>query len=310
MNKFIVTTTIHKPTNAIHRYRQMEGWTLIVIGDLKTPHDSYRDLENVIYLYPDDQEYRYTRLSHLIGWHTIQRRNIGFLVAIEMGADIVATVDDDNIPLDNWGKDIRLGKTVHNISSYAVDNQICFDPISVTNYPNLWHRGFPVQLLEKRQYTLAYEKTTFDIQANFWNGDPDVDAICRIMYRPVCEFNEEIFPFTTSVTFSPFNSQNTILTRNAIKDYFVFPQTGRMDDIWASYYMEALGYRVIYDVPTVKQDRNDHDLMEDFVKETNGYHLNLKLLQDLSISANNIEKYLTKDSYVAFIEYKRCMEKV
>jgi len=309
MNKFIVTTTIHKPTEAIHKYRQMEGWTLIVIGDLKTPHDSYIDLENVIYLSPDDQKKRYPALSQFIGWSTIQRRNVGFLVAVEMGADIISTVDDDNIPLDNWGRDIWLGCTVRDVASYST-NQMCFDPISVTNYPHLWHRGFPVQLLTKRQYTLEYEKAEFDIQSNFWNGDPDVDAICRIKYKPDCEFNEEVFPFTTSASFSPFNSQNTILTRKAIKDYFVFPQTGRMDDIWASYYMEALGYRVIYGVPTVKQDRNDHDLMVDFVKETNGYYLNLELLQDLSISVNNIEKYLTKNSYKAFLEYKRCMDKI
>ncbi len=307
MNKLIVTTTIHEPTEAIHKYRKMEGWTLIVIGDLKTPHDLYRCLEDVVYLSPDDQEKRYHRLSNLIGWNTIQRRNIGFLIAAEMGADLIATVDDDNIPLNNWGKDIKLNTTV-DVTCYE-SNQICFDPLFVTGYYDLWHRGFPVQLLDKRGYSSQQKQETFDIQANFWNGDPDVDAVCRIKYNPNCTFNDNLFPFATSV-FSPFNSQNTILTRRAIKDYFVFPQTGRMDDIWASYYMEALGYKVIYDVVTVRQDRNDHDLMKDFVQETNGYYLNLKLLQDLRISPSNIEKYLTEGSYRAFMEYKRCMEKI
>lgn len=27
-----------------------------------------------------------------------------------------------------------------------------------------------------------------------------------------------------------------------IKDYFLYPHVGRMDDIWASYYVQAKGY--------------------------------------------------------------------
>ena len=75
------------------------------------------------------------------------RRNIGFLLASRIGADIVATVDDDNIPLKNWEKNILINKYVDtNIYS---DKLRFFDPISVTEHKDLW-QGIPIQLLDKR----------------------------------------------------------------------------------------------------------------------------------------------------------------
>ena len=50
----------------------------------------------------------------------------------------------------------------------------------------------------------------------------------------------------TSNRISPFNSQNTILTRECLKNYFLFPFIGRMDDM-GSYYVQALGLQVFYD---------------------------------------------------------------
>jgi hypothetical protein len=36
MKKIIVTTTINPPTDALLKYAKLEGWTVIVAGDLKT----------------------------------------------------------------------------------------------------------------------------------------------------------------------------------------------------------------------------------------------------------------------------------
>lgn len=102
MKKYIVTTTINPPTEATLKFLSKKDWTLIVVGDLKTPHNLYKKL-NCIYLHPDEQEKKYRKLSDIIGWKTIQRRNIGFVEAFRLGADVIATVDDDNIPYENWG---------------------------------------------------------------------------------------------------------------------------------------------------------------------------------------------------------------
>ena len=134
MKKFIVTTTINSPTEATIKFSQMEGWQLIVVGDTKTPHEKYEKIK-CIYLHPDYQQENYKDLSNAIGWRSIQRRNIGFIEAYRRGADVIATVDDDNIPYDNWGKNIFVGQKIE-IDIWESQNGF-FDPLSVTNRPDL-----------------------------------------------------------------------------------------------------------------------------------------------------------------------------
>ena len=117
-----------------------DGWKFVVVGDTKTPHEEYEKLD-CIYLDPDKQAEMYPELSEIIGWKTIQRRNIGFVYAYNHGAEVVATVDDDNIPYDNWGTDLYIGKEVE-VDYYTNKELLVFDPLSVTNQSNLWHRGF------------------------------------------------------------------------------------------------------------------------------------------------------------------------
>ena len=299
MKKYIITTTINNPTEAIHKFDEMHDWKLIVIGDKKTPIN-YK-LKNGIYLTPEDQENYDKDLSDAIGWNCIQRRNFGLIKAYELGADIVATIDDDNIPLDNWGKNLMISKNIE--SNHYETDEIAFDPISITNHPNLWHRGFPLQLLSKRKYKKTIKQICPDIQADFWDGDPDIDAICRMEHRPECKFDKSYFPFSSN-KFSPFNSQNTFLSKKVIKNYFLFPHIGRMDDIWASYYVESLGFKVIYGPPSVFQERNEHNLINDMKKEYLGYENNLNLLMDIKTQSSNINNYLPSKSAEAFKLYK------
>ena len=78
-----------------------------------------------------------------------------------------------------------------------------------------------------------------------------------------------------------------------------------MDDIWASYYVESLNYKVVYGKPTVYQERNDHNLINDMKKEYIGYENNLELLKDLKLSPDKINKYLPERSREAFKLYQR-----
>ena len=61
-----------------------------------------------------------------------------------------------------------------------------------------------------------------------------------------------IFHFFKKI--SPFNSQNTLITRKVVKDYFLYPHVGRMDDIWAAFYVTSKKYKVVYNEPTVYQE--------------------------------------------------------
>ncbi len=304
MKKFIVCTSINKPTLAIKKFDSMQDWKLIVVGDKKTPKN-YK-LKNGIYLSPTKQEKIDKKLSDLIGWNCIQRRNFGILYAAKNNADIVAVVDDDNIPYKNWGKNLLLNKKVN--MNYYRTKSLAFDPISVTNHGHLWHRGFPIQILKERSHIRNKKYIIADIQADFWNGDPDIDAICRMEHHPICKFNPKFFPFSSNKV-SPFNSQNTFLTKKVLPYYFLFPHIGRMDDIWASFYVYFKGFKIVYNKASVFQKRNQHDLTKDMLKEFIGYENNLNLIKDLKNNIKKIKNYIPRNSNLAFLRYQSHFKK-
>ena len=135
MNKYIVTTTINSPTLATIKYSRKEDWTLIVVGDTKTPHQEYEDLD-CIYLSPEYQEKTYPELSETIGWKSIQRRNIGFVEAYNRGADVIATVDDDNINGDKNKAVDRETKSPNPLDSLNLDVLEEFDISGTSNNDN------------------------------------------------------------------------------------------------------------------------------------------------------------------------------
>lgn len=299
--KVIVATSINPVTEAIQRFDSLDGWHLIVVGDKKTPRDY--SLKRGTYISPEMQEAYDRELSDAIGWNCIMRRNFGLLWAHDLGAQIVALVDDDNIPYPDWGKDLMVGKTLE-VNYYETDLP-AFDPLGATNYRNIWHRGFPLQLVAQRDYSRRYRKTVrVDIQADLWNGDPDIDAICRMEHSPYCTFDPAVFPMASN-RLSPFDSQNTFISAEILRNYFVFPHIGRMDDIWASYYVQALGFQVAYGKPSVIQKRNEHDPVQDMKNEFVGYEQNLKVVKDLAIDPERIWWYLPARSARAFMLYRR-----
>lgn len=303
MKKIIVSTTIQEPTESIKKFDSMKDWTLIVAGDLKTPKN-YK-LENGIYFSPEDQEKYNKELSDLIGWNSHARRNFALLLAKDMGADIIALVDDDNIPLENWGSDLILGKNTtvkyYNVEDYA------FDPIGATNYPNLWHRGFPMQIVSKRDYSdLKNEEIKADVQADFWNGDPDIDAIERMIYAPSCEFGDQYFPMASNKP-APFNSQNVFITKEVLPYYFVLPHispAGRQSDIWISYHIASLGFKVVFCKPSVYQKRNEHDITKDMEDEFIGYQKNIDIVKQIENKSYDYKKIWPEKTVKAYQIYR------
>ena len=303
MKKYIVTTTINPPTLATIKYSRKEDWTLIVVGDTKTPHYDYENL-NCIYLSPEYQEKTYPELSETIGWKSIQRRNIGFVEAYNRGADIIATVDDDNIPYDDWGTNVVVGETVE-IDFYNTDLGV-FDPLSVTEHNQVWHRGFPIDLVPYRD-RVSYGgklKRRVLVQADLWDGDPDIDAMARLSIRPIVKFDKIQGPYG-SLSISPFNSQNTFLAREVIPYYSVFPHVGRMDDIWGGYVLQHYFPKsVVYNKASVYQDRNVQDLVTNLEKEIIGYRYTTDLIRSLS----EWESIVPKETVAYWNAYRRCFE--
>ena len=302
MNKYIVTTTINPPTLATIKYSRKEDWTLIVVGDTKTPHYEYENL-NCIYLSPEYQEKTYPELSDTIGWKSIQRRNIGFVEAYNRGADIVATVDDDNIPYDSWGTNVVVGETVE-IDFYDTHLGV-FDPLSVTEHNQVWHRGYPIELVPfRKEVTYGGKlKRKVLVQADLWDGDPDIDAMARLSIKPTVKFGVHDAYGSTSI--SPFNSQNTFLARDVIPYYSVFPHVGRMDDIWGGYVLQYyFPNSVIYNKASVFQDRNVQDLITNLEKEIMGYRKTSELIRSLP----DWQSIVPKETLAYWDAYRRCFE--
>lgn len=297
---YIATTTINKPTDALRKFSKMKNFKLIVALD---KNSKKFHLNNTIVLTTRLQEKKWPKLSKLIGWNCVARRNFAILEAFQRGADVIALVDDDNIPLNNWGKKIFIDKTIK--TKLIKTNKKIFDPIGYAGYKNLWHRGFPLEMINARKYFSDQKMNIVPkVQASFWNGDPDVDAIARILYKPNCKFDKKKFPFYSN-KISPFNSQNTFISRDILPDYFLFPGIGRMEDIWASYYVSSKKHKIIYSEPTVVQKRNKHNLIQDFKDEYLGYTYNLKLIKALKKSAENITNFLPKRTSLAFEEWRK-----
>lgn len=327
MQKAIVTTTINAPTPALKKFIAIAAdhdWHVFIVGDKKTPAGPYRQIASIVkhvtYIDPEAQEAISQELSDLIGWNCIQRRNFGFIAAYKWGADIIATVDDDNIPLENWGKDLLVGTNADvQVYPYKEDvsaEMFLFDPLAPTTHgPNMWHRGFPVQMLKGRTRLAepAVQNRFVAVQADLWNGEPDIDAICRIARgsKPVS------FKTTTKAYAGakpgPFNSQNTFVHRSVLRDYFMFPHIGRMDDIWASYYLQATHPgQMAYGPASVRQDRNDHNLVKDLEAELIGYNNSQAFAQamfDSKITHQEtrdaaLKKFIGPQPYIAFKLYQ------
>ena len=52
------------------------------------------------------------------------------------------------------------------------------------------------------------------VQANLWDGDPDIDAIQRLAIYPECKFEKNNYYASNQI--SPFNSQNTLVSRSVL----------------------------------------------------------------------------------------------
>jgi hypothetical protein len=308
MKTAIVTTTINSPTEAIIAFANIakaRDWQFYIVGDKRTPDKEYEQMpekyrHNTVYLSPEWQETHYPELSGLIGWNCIQRRNMGFLAALKAGVDIIATVDDDNIPSGEWGTNILVNKTVE-VERFAA-KQAVFDPFSVTNHSQYWHRGFPVQLIEEKNFVAIKpkKKRKVLVQADFWHGAPDIDAICRITYGdPLCFFEIKV-PFCSD-QIAPFNSQNTFLSSELFPEYFLFPGIGRMDDIFAAYHIQHVFLdSVIFGPASVYQRRNPHDFVKDMEQEMIGYENALAVAMD----PEKLFKILPEQAKQAFELYK------
>lgn len=282
--KVLITTTINVPNN-LREWRRA-GFNsedvFIVAGDTNSPGT---EIENFLKTLPGDNRYlppveqEIWTCSDVIGWRTIQRRNIALLEAMKLKPDWILTVDDDNYPIDRGHAylidDIlrnseNINETFSTISSssgwFNVGNML--RPVCV-------HRGYPLsQRLNTPKLTAYKRSEEIGVVASLWLGDPDIDAIQRLNSDVHIEECHGPNLVLERGTWCPFNSQATAHLAELAPLMSVWPGVGRYDDIWSSYMaravMDAGDYRVCYGEPLVRQTRNHHSYFDDLQEELHG----------------------------------------
>lgn len=288
----VVATTINSPYWAEqwlgqirHYYRGPDepSRRLFVVGDLKTPHDEYKDLERkevkwMRYINPDMQEYSKWECKKYLDWNTVPRRNLGILEALDWGADYLITVDDDILSLTPSSIEAFVDRLEQPYNGLTITRNGMFNP-GLLYYPEFRARGYPAN--EEWQYHLRLEHSCnarIGVVCGLNLGDPDVDASFRLEYKPRIMCSNEVgqagVAIDPRITLAPIFSQYTAFVRELAHCMAVWPAVGRYDDILGGYYaqteMAKLGYWTFFGKPFGYQNRNVHNVVKDLALEMEG----------------------------------------
>ncbi|MHC4391915.1 MAG: STELLO glycosyltransferase family protein [Planctomycetota bacterium] len=154
----------------------------------------------------------------------------------------------------------------------------------------VWPRGLPLDAVHGElpsRAALPVALTECPIQNGLADQSPDVDAIHRLLRPAPLDFDPDATPLALGTNaWCPFNSQNTVWRPCAFPLLYL-PTTCsfRMTDIWRSFVAQriawAKGWSIAFLPPTVRQERNEHDLLRDFADEVPGYLHNRKIASAL-----------------------------
>ena len=281
-NIYLVITSIADDQHSIlvdyARESLKKGIPFILIGDTKSP-DVF-SLDGCDYYSIERQNKQKFNLASILPVKHYARKNLGYLIAMSKGAEIIIETDDDNLPFDAfWGERKRT------LNAHLLENK---DWVNVYKYfsdVNIWPRGFALEYLQNASPQLGLNSIIeCPIQQGLADENPDVDAIYRLSLPLPITFNKGDNIALGINSICPFNSQNTTWFREAfpllyLPSYCSF----RMTDIWRSFVAQRIawtcGWSILFHQSTVWQKRNDHDLMNDFKDEISGYSNNRNIME-------------------------------
>lgn len=294
-DRWAVVTTIFSPTQLLDQLRALPEWCLVVVGDYKTKEAEWRTFvgssKTTVYLSPKDQDaLLYKSLKHL-PWNHFGRKNIGYLFAIQHGAQLIWDTDDDNVLRDPASLTKLANFAVSSspsalIPSAAGDHHLWnpylyFRPIQQTSaqeVPICWPRGFPLEYVKDASAAASDTGQELNVSKvgvfqSLANNDPDVDAIYRLTKEmPLSFLARDAMIALRPGRFAPFNAQATLWKKEAFWG-MLLPVTvhGRVSDIWRSYFMQRLmkdvNLHLSFTSPLAVQYRNVHSLVADLQSE-------------------------------------------
>jgi hypothetical protein len=270
VSNFIVITSIFEPTEAVRQWAALDDWEVVVVGDRKTP--SGWSCPGVTYLSPSDQTALPFEIAESLPWDHYSRKMLGYLYAMSEGAELIVDTDDDNIPLETW-------RTLPFEGEFATISKPGFANVYKSfSEAYVWPRGFPLR--QVRNARTALPETLLPANVGIWqflaNGDPDIDAIHRLVFDEPLWFDERDPLVLAEGTVCPFNSQNTLF-RSELFPLLYLPATVtfRFTDILRGLIAQPIlwrsGFQLGFGPATVEQERNDHDYLRDFESEVPMY---------------------------------------
>lgn len=301
-NRWIVITSIYYPTQAVQLLASLSGWKVVVVADKKTPPDW--SCPGCVLLTLEDQRQLGYKTYDYIPFNHYARKNIGYLYAISQGAEVIYDTDDDNIPLNG---DLNYLPSTYSGLMIKTKNFFC-NIYSHFGQPTVWPRGFPIENV----LNSSVSETVFIghyplIQQALVNGDPDVDAIFRLTRNLNINFSNQPSSLSLSPqTMCPFNSQSTFFHKDAFWGLLIPVSTKfRVCDIWRGYITQ----RLLWDIegslaflpPQAIQERNDHNLLIDFIDELDLYIKSKKLAMSL-IDWKGTDQAL-KERFIDLVQY-------
>lgn len=298
---YLVLTTINTPIVAEKFYQNFKKFGhlketgLIIIGDTKSPVKKSLSVINKLNKKGFDVEYfdvkrqkdwlkKFPKFSKIIPYNSDNRRNIGFLIALEKTPELLISIDDDNFPQNS--SDFLKGHTIAGktqelniIRSNSGWFNVC-DLLENNTKTTIYPRGFPYNkrnLIGKT--TKTKKKVKIGMNIGLWLNDPDIDAITRINNDvKITKYNSKQIGLELG-TFTPINTQNTAIIPYLLPAYYFVIMGERIDgltidrygDIWSGLFvkkvMDHLGYYVSIGEPIAIHIRNRHVLFDDLKQE-------------------------------------------
>jgi hypothetical protein len=312
MKLAIVSTTIngekgYLPFDLLAHESKFSEVIFIIVGDKKSkPFNSKKFKCEVEYLEPEDQKRFHA--SEIIGWNRPQRRSIGFLRAIEFNPDYILTIDDDNIPDNDYFNNWYHALTTPNnliVTSTTEHQGVWHNYLATADAPiELFPRGFPIVHRNVSETRITEVETSIPpeevcLYQGISLGDPDIDAMTRIVYpKPLPLSTIKDKNYLLRNIWSPYNTQNTVLGKELFPLAFMWPFCGRMDDIYASYTWQKLifnkGKYVHVGDALNSQDRGVRDMLKvDLHHEVEGYFHNHEVWEEIdSIPSDDASDFL------------------
>jgi hypothetical protein len=283
-NTFLIITSIanqeHPVLKQFAEETSKRNLPFIVIGDTKSPKQF--NLNGCDFYSIERQITLKFQLAKTLPINHYARKNLGYLIAISKGAEIIIETDDDNWPFESFW-DNRTKR----LNTHLLTDKGWVNVYKYFTEVHIWPRGFALENIQNNLPALEnLLQIDCPIQQGLADENPDVDAIYRLTLPLPIVFNKANSIAIGNNSFCPFNSQNTTWFKEAfpllyLPSYCSF----RLTDIWRSFVAQRIawscGWPVLFHQSTVRQERNDHNLMIDFRDEILGYNHNAQIIKSL-----------------------------